>query len=104
MKRGLVAAAGLHVPVERIEAGVAPRVGEPAAVDAASGVENALGRLDPGDLARRLGPEGLRIGAPTIIGLPIAAGHRFAPFAAEPRPASVAREFSRLARRKATQA
>ncbi len=85
IERGLVAATGLDMPVERVEAGVAARVGEPAAVDAALGVENALRRPYPRDLARGLGPEGLRIGAPAIIGLPIAAGHRFAPFSAEIR-------------------
>ena len=80
IERDLIAAAGLDMPVERIEAGVQARVGEPAAVDASLWVENALRRLDPGDVPRRLRPEGLRIGAPAIIGLPIAAGHRFAPF------------------------
>ena len=105
IERGLVAATGLDMPVERVEAGVAARVGEPAAVDAALGVENALRRPYPRDLARGLRPEGLRIGAPAIIGLPIAAGHRFAPFAAEVRGGgSIARELSRLARRKATRA
>src|SRR6202044_866891 len=56
--------------------------------DAALGVQNALRRPYPRDLARCLRPEGLRIGAPAIIGLPIAAGHRFAPFAAEVRAAA----------------
>ena len=40
----MVAAAGLDMPVERVEAGVQARVGEPAAVDARVGIENALGR------------------------------------------------------------
>jgi hypothetical protein len=103
IKGGLIATAGLNLPVEHIEAGVAPRVGEPAAVNAAVGVENARRRPDPGDLARGLGPEGLRISAPTIIGLPIAAGHHFAPCANELRAGgSTARELSPLARRKAT--
>jgi hypothetical protein len=73
------------MPVEGVEAGVATRVGKPAAIDAGLGVEDALRRPDPRDLARRLRPEGLRIGLPAIIGLMIAAGHRFAPFAAELR-------------------
>ena len=83
VERDPVAAAGLDMPVERVEAGVQAGVGEPAAVDASVRVENALGLACPGDLARRLGPEGLRIGAPAIIGLMIAAGHRFAPFGAK---------------------
>ena len=44
IKRDLVAAAGLDMPVERVEAGVQARVGKPAAVDARVGIENALGR------------------------------------------------------------
>ena len=42
IERDLVAAAGLDMPVERVEAGVQARVGEPAAVDARVGIENAL--------------------------------------------------------------
>src|SRR5262249_16957771 len=76
---GLIGAARLHMAVDCVKAGVAPRVGEPAAVDPAFGVENALRRRYPGDLARRLGPKSLRIGAPLVIGLPIAARHRFLP-------------------------
>ena len=55
-----------------------------------------LGGVSPRDLARGLRPEALRIGAPAIIGLPIAAGHRFAPSATELRRVVVARELSRL--------
>ena len=73
IERDRFAAAGLDMPVERVEAGVEARVGEPAAIDAALGVEDALGRLRPRDLARGFRPEGLRIGAPVVIGLPVAA-------------------------------
>ena len=104
IERDLVAAAGLDMPVERVEAGVAASVREPAAVDVGVGIENALRRLCPRDLARRLRPEALRIGAPAIIGLPIAAGHHFAPTATGLRRVVVARELSRPARRNATSA
>jgi hypothetical protein len=104
IERDLVAATGLDLPIKRVEAGVAARVGKPAAVDARVGIENALRRLYPRDLARRLRPEALRIGAPAIIGLPIAAGHRFAPSATELRCVVVTRELSRPARRNATSA
>ena len=78
IKRDRIAPAGLDMAVERVEAGVQARVGEPAAVDAGFSVENALRRFCPRDLARGFRPEGLRVGAPAIIGLPVAV-HRFAP-------------------------
>ncbi len=97
IERDLVAASRLDMPVERVEAGVAARVGEPAAIDARVGIENALRRRYPRDLARRLRPEALRIGAPAIIGPPIAADHRFAP--SPPPPTSGARYRARTVAR-----
>ena len=73
VERRLVAAAGFDMAVERVVAGVAARVGEPVAVDARLRIEDPFGRPRPGDLARGLGPKGLRIGAPLVIGLPVAA-------------------------------
>ena len=102
IERDLLAATGLDVPIKRVEAGVAARVGKPVAVDACVGIENALRGLYPRDLARRLRPEALRIGAPAIIGLPITAGHRFAPCAAELRRVPLSRANCR-ARRVGTQ-
>ena len=98
--RRLVAASVFHMPIDGVVAGVDPRVGKPVPVDAGLGVEDPLGRLDPGDLSRGLGPKGLRIGAPLIIGLPVAT-HGFAPFAAE--VVNVA-AISRLTRPSATPA
>ena len=89
VERGLIAAARLDMAVERVVAGVAAGVGEPAAIDARLRIENRLRRAGPGDLARRLRPKGLRIGAPLVIGLPIAARHRSAPFAARPGRRSI---------------
>ena len=104
IERDLVSATGLDLPIKRVEACVAAGVGKPAAVDACVGIEDALRGLYPRDLARHLRPEGLRIGAPAIIGLPIGAGHRFAPSATELRRVVVTRELSRPARRNATSA
>ena len=73
---GLIAASRFHMPVERVVAGVTARVGEPAAVDARIWVEHCLRLARPGDLAGGGGPKGLRIGAPLVIGLPVAA-HAF---------------------------
>ena len=42
MERRLVSAASFHMAIDRIVAGVDPRVGEPAAVDARLRIENAL--------------------------------------------------------------
>jgi hypothetical protein len=73
IERGLIAAAIFNMPVERVVAGVATRVGEPAAIDAGFGIEDGHRLARPGDLARGGGPKGLRIGAPLVIGLPVAA-------------------------------
>ena len=76
IERRLIAAAGFDMAVERVKAGVAARVGEPAAIDPRIRIEDHLGRARPGDLARGFGPKRLRIGAPLVIGLPVAA-HSF---------------------------
>src|SRR5271157_3033412 len=76
MERRLVAAARFDMPVERVEARVAARVGKPAPVDAGVRIEDLLRRPRPRNLACGLGPKGLRIGAPLVIGLPVAA-HSF---------------------------
>ncbi len=73
VERRLIAAAGFDVAVERVVAGVAAGVGEPVAVDARSRIEYPFRRPRPGDLARGFGPKGLWIGAPLVIGLPVAA-------------------------------
>ena len=72
-QRRLAAAATQHVAVERVVAGVADGAGEPAAVDAALGIEHGLRRLDPVDVSRGFAPEALRIAQPTRINLVIAA-------------------------------
>ena len=74
--RRLLAAAGLDVAVDRVPAGVADAVGEPAAVDAGLGIEHGLRLLDPVDLGRRLAPEALRVALPARVDLVIAARPR----------------------------
>ena len=60
-QRDLIGAAVRDMAVERVVAGVDHAAGEPAAVDAQRRIEDLLRRLDPVDLARRLGPEALGI-------------------------------------------
>ena len=55
--RRLRTAAAHHMAVDRVPAGVADGVREPAAVDAGVGIENFLRRLVPVDIARRRRPE-----------------------------------------------
>ena len=62
-QRDLVGAAAGDMAIERVVAGVDHGAGEPAAVSADRGIEDLLRRLDPVDLARRLGPEALGVGS-----------------------------------------
>ena len=55
-QRRLVVAAGEHVTIERVVAGVAGRAGEPAAVNAGVLVEDLLRLLEPVDVRRRFAP------------------------------------------------
>jgi hypothetical protein len=59
--------------IERVVAGVDHRSGEPAAIRAHRGIEDLLGRLDPVDLARRLGPEAFGISQRAGVNLMIPA-------------------------------
>ena len=72
--RRLRAAAAHHMAVDRVPAGVADGVGEPAAVDAGVRIEDPFRRLVPVDVARGLGPELLRIAPPALILVMVAAG------------------------------
>ena len=56
-QRHLVGAAAGDMAVERVVAGVDHGAGEPAAVEPHGGIEHLFRRLDPVDLARRLGPK-----------------------------------------------
>ena len=62
-QRHLVGASVRDMAIERVVAGVDDSAGEPAAIGAHRGIEYLLGRLDPVDLARRLGPKAFRIGS-----------------------------------------
>ena len=77
-QRRLLTAPVPHMAVERVEAGVAGRVREPAAIGALTGVEDALRRRDPVDRLRGFSPEALGIGLPARISLLVTArlGHR----------------------------
>src|SRR5258708_19622713 len=72
-QRHLVGAAAGDMPVERVVAGVDDPTGKPAAVRSRGGIEDPLGRLDPVDLARRLGPKALGIPERAGVDLVIAA-------------------------------
>src|SRR5258708_22347102 len=72
-QRHLVGAAAGDMPVERVVAGVDDPSGKPAAVRSRGGIEDPLGRLDPVDLARRLGPKALGIPERAGVDLMIAA-------------------------------
>src|SRR5262249_5469740 len=74
--RRLLAASGEDVAVDRVPAGVADAVREPAPVHAGLGIEHLLGRLDPVDLGRRFAPESLRVALPARIDLVVAARSR----------------------------
>ena len=70
---GLVAAPGIDVAVDGVEAGVADAAGKPAAVNAGLGIEDRLRLFEPGDVLGRLRPEPFRIALPARIDLVIAA-------------------------------
>src|SRR5258708_4004475 len=72
-QRDLIAAAVRDMAIERVVAGVDNGTGEPAAIGARGGIEHLFGRLDPVDLARRLGPEALGIGQRAGVDLVVAA-------------------------------
>src|SRR5262249_52572188 len=74
--RRLVGAAVLDVAVDRVVAGVADAVREPAAVDAGRRIEDLFRALDPVDRVRRLSPEAHRILQRAPVGLVVAAGAR----------------------------
>src|SRR4029079_14744464 len=73
-QRQLVVAAGEHVAVERVVAGVADGAGEPAAVNAGVLVEDLFRLLVPVDPGGGLGPESLRVALPARIDVVITAG------------------------------
>src|ERR1700761_1792439 len=75
--------------IERVKTRVAGRVGKPAAIDACLFIKNACRRLNPVDLFGRLGPKGLRIGAPLRIDFSVAAGHRAPPLSSSKRFATL---------------
>ena len=72
-QRHLIGAAARDMAVERVVAGVDHRAGEPAAIRAHRGIEDLFGRLDPVDLARRLGPKALGVAERAGMDLVIAA-------------------------------
>jgi hypothetical protein len=71
--RGLLAAPGVDVAVDRIEAGVADAADEPAAVNSRRRVENGFGLFEPVDSCGRFGPEALRVALPAGVDLVVAA-------------------------------
>ena len=72
-QRHLIGASVRDMAVERVVAGVDHPSGEPAAIRAHRGIEYLFGRLDPVDLARRLGPESFRVAQRAGMDLVIAA-------------------------------
>ena len=71
--RRLLAAPGIDVAVDGVEAGVADAVGEPAAVDARLRIEHRFRLFKPVDVGRRLAPKALRIALPARVDLVVAA-------------------------------
>ena len=75
-QRRLLAAAGQHVAVNAVEAGVQHRTREPSAIRSARGIEYAVPASIPGDALGDAGPPGLWVGAPGGIGFGISGrGH-----------------------------
>ena len=72
-QRHLIGASVRDMAVERVVAGVDHPSGEPAAIRAHRGIEYLFGRLDPVDLARRLGPEAFGVAQRAGVDLVIAA-------------------------------
>ncbi len=71
--RGLLAAPGIDVAVDGVEAGVADAADKPAAVDAGLGIEHRFRLFEPVDVGRRLAPKALRIALPARVDLVITA-------------------------------
>ncbi len=71
--RGLLAAPGIDMAVDGVEAGVADPVRKPAAVDAGLRVEHRLRFLKPVDVGGRFAPKAKRIALPARIDFMIAA-------------------------------
>src|ERR1700733_1379834 len=69
----LLAAAGIDVAIDSVEAGVTDAVGKPAAVNASFRVEHRFRLFDPVDSGRRFAPKALRIALPARIDLVISA-------------------------------
>src|ERR1700722_1674546 len=69
----LVAAPGIDVAVDRVEAGVANAADKPAAVDAGVGIEHGLGLFEPVDVGRRVTPKALRVALRAGVDLTIEA-------------------------------
>src|ERR1700683_1494209 len=71
--RDLIAATGVDLAIDRVEAGVANAAHEPAAIDAGFRIEHRLGLFKPIDILRRLSPKALRVALPARVDLVIAA-------------------------------
>ena len=70
---GLLAAPGIDMAVDRVEAGVADPVGKPAAVDAGLRIDRGFRLLEPVDVGRRVAPKTERVALPARVDLVIAA-------------------------------
>src|SRR5580698_6350127 len=87
--RRLLAAPGIDMAVDRIEAGVADAADEPAAIDARVRIEHGFGLFNPVDGGRRFPPKALRVALPARVDLVIAARtgvHDAPPFALSSAP------------------
>ena len=71
--RRLLAAPGIDMAVDGVEAGVADAADEPAAVDAGVRIEHGFGLFDPVDGGGRFAPKTLRIALPARVDFVIAA-------------------------------
>ena len=70
---GLLAAPGIDVTVDGVEAGIADPVWKPAAIDTGVRIEHGFRLLEPVDVGRRLAPKAERVALPARVDLVIAA-------------------------------
>jgi hypothetical protein len=71
--RSVGSAAGDHMPIDGIVAGIADGIRKPASIGAERRVENTLWRFEPVDCAGGIAPESFRVPAPVCVGFVIAA-------------------------------
>ena len=71
--RGLIAASGVDLAIDGVEAGVGDAAREPAAVNSGVRIERGLGLFEPFKIGGRFGPKAQRIALPARVNFMVAA-------------------------------